>query len=108
MRRPGPGISQGVRRPGDIPAPGHRYVAVQRLDPVGLLVGFGLFAWATALIYRRPVPVQPMKVVAALVIAGGLTATEVAATGILLGVILCVLRRAGRLAASGGLSRRPY
>ncbi|HOP15761.1 MAG: putative sulfate/molybdate transporter [Gammaproteobacteria bacterium] len=75
--------------------------AVQRLDPVGLLVGFGLFAWATALIYRRPVPVQPMKVVAALVIAGGLTATEVAATGILLGVILCVLAAVGAVGRLG-------
>ena len=35
--------------------------AVQRLDPVGLLVGFGLFAWATALIYRRPVPARPPR-----------------------------------------------
>lgn len=77
--------------------------AVQRLDPVGLLVGFGLFAWATALIYRRPVPVQPMKVVAALVIAGGLTATEVAATGILLGVILCVLAAGGAVGRLGRL-----
>lgn len=75
--------------------------AVQRLDPVGLLVGFGLFAWATALIYRRPVPVQPMKVVAALVIAGGLTANEVAATGILLGVILCVLAAVGAVGRLG-------
>ena len=64
--------------------------AVQQLDPTGVLLGFGLFALATAVIYRRPVPVQPMKVVAAVVIAGGLGASEVAATGLLLGIVLCV------------------
>jgi hypothetical protein len=32
--------------------------AVQRLDPVGLLVGFGLFGLVTAGVYRRPVPMK--------------------------------------------------
>jgi len=65
--------------------------AVVRLDPAGVLVGFGLFALATAAIYRRPVPVQPMKVVAAVVIAGGAGAADVAAAGLLLGLTLCLL-----------------
>lgn len=69
--------------------------AVLRLDPAGVLVGFGVFALATGLIYRRPVPVQPMKAVAAVVIAGGLSVTEVAATGVLLGVFLCVFAAFG-------------
>ncbi|MCG6966331.1 MAG: putative sulfate/molybdate transporter [Chromatiaceae bacterium] len=75
--------------------------AVQQLDPAGVLVGFGVFALATALIYRRPVPVQPMKVVAAVVIAGGLSASEVAATGVLLGVVLCVLAAIGAVGRLG-------
>lgn len=69
--------------------------AVQRLDPVGVFVGFGIFALVVALVYRRPVPVQPMKVVAAVVIAGGLDAAGVAATGLLLGAILCLLAVTG-------------
>lgn len=40
-------------------------LALQQIDPSGRFIGFGLFALATALFYRRPVPVQPMKVVAA-------------------------------------------
>ena len=75
--------------------------AAQPLDPVGVLVGFGLFALATAMIYRRPVPVQPMKAVAALVIAGGLTVSEVAASGLLLGGILCLLAAIGVVGALG-------
>ena len=78
-------------------------LAVQPLDPAGVLIGFGLFALATAAIYRRPVPVQPMKVVAALVIGGGLGAPGVAATGILLGLVLIALVASG---AVGALARR--
>ena len=77
--------------------------AAQPLDPVGVLVGFGLFALATAMIYRRPVPVQPMKAVAALVIAGGLSVPEVAASGLLLGAILCLFAAMGVV---GRLGRR--
>ncbi|MEJ2423059.1 MAG: hypothetical protein P8101_01185, partial [Candidatus Thiodiazotropha sp.] len=33
-------------------------LALGRVDPTGLLVGFGVFALAVALIYRRPVPAR--------------------------------------------------
>lgn len=69
--------------------------AVQNLDPSGVLTGFGISALVVALVYRRPIPVQPMKAVAALVIAGGLGAMELAATGVLLGAALLVLGTTG-------------
>ncbi|MGI9436345.1 MAG: putative sulfate/molybdate transporter [Geminicoccaceae bacterium] len=65
------------------------------LDPSGLLLGFGIFAVATGLIYRLPIPVQPMKIVAALAIAGGMGTAAVAASGVLLGVALLVLGVSG-------------
>jgi hypothetical protein len=64
-------------------------------DPTGLLIGFGLFAVLTGLIYRLPVPVQPMKLVAALAIAGGLSAEAMMASGILLGLALLLLGGTG-------------
>ena len=64
-------------------------------DPSGLMVGFGLFALATGLIYRKPIPVQPMKVVVALAIAGGMSAGALAASGLLLGMALIVLSLSG-------------
>lgn len=70
-------------------------LSLRQMDPTGLLVGFGLFALAVALIYRRPIPIQPMKVVAALVIAGQLDPQMIVATGILLGVILILLGLSG-------------
>lgn len=48
-------------------------LALRGFDPSGVLVGFGLFALVVAVVYRRPMPVQPMKAVAALVIAAGIT-----------------------------------
>lgn len=65
------------------------------VDPTGLLVGFGLFALATGLIYRLPIPVQPMKLVAALAIAGGLGAPAIMASGFLLGFALLLLAMSG-------------
>lgn len=70
-------------------------LALGGFSPTSVLFGFGSFALLTALIYRRPVPVQPMKVVAALVIALGATAGSVAATGLLVGVSLLVLGATG-------------
>ncbi|MET0065906.1 MAG: putative sulfate/molybdate transporter [Candidatus Thiodiazotropha sp.] len=70
-------------------------LALGRMDPTGLLVGFGVFALAVALIYRRPVPVQPMKVVAAIVIASPFSPGAVAATGVLLGVVVLLLGLSG-------------
>jgi len=61
----------------------------------GLLVGFGVFAIATGLLYRRPVPVQPMKAIAALAITGAMTAPSVAASGVIIGLVLLVLGATG-------------
>jgi MFS superfamily sulfate permease-like transporter len=60
-------------------------------NPAGLLVGFGIFAIATGLFYRRPVPVQPMKAVAALAITGALSPAAVALSGLLIGAVLLLL-----------------
>ncbi len=66
-----------------------------------LLLGFGLFAIATGLFYRLPVPVQPMKAVAAAMILGELDAGGVAAAGLILGVILILLSASGLIARLG-------
>ncbi len=70
-------------------------VAVAGMSAGGVLVGFGVFLLATGLVYRLPVPVQPMKAVGALVVAGGLAPGEVAAAGIAGGLILLFLTLSG-------------
>lgn len=66
-------------------------IVIGGVDPVGLLFGFGLFALATALIYRRPIPVQPMKATAAMGVAGMIGTDVLIATGVLLGLTLVLL-----------------
>lgn len=70
-------------------------IAIRGFDAASVLIGFGLFAIAVALIYRRPIPIQPMKVISALIIAGGLSADAVAASGLIIGVVLCLLAAVG-------------
>ncbi len=72
-------------------------LAVGHLEATGVLIGFGVFALLVAVVYRRPVPVQPMKAVAAVAIASGLSADTVAATGLLLGLVFLVLGLTGAI-----------
>jgi len=72
-------------------------VVVAGMDPVGLLYGFGLFALLTAAVYRRPIPVQPMKAVAAMGIAGLISADVLVATALLMGIILIGLSQTGSI-----------
>lgn len=51
-----------------------------------ILFFFGVWFVITGVIYRLPVPVEPMKVIAVVAIAGALGGPELAAAGILLGI----------------------
>jgi MFS superfamily sulfate permease-like transporter len=77
-------------------------ITVVGLAPAGLLLGFGLFLIASGLFYGLPIAVQPMKAVGAVMLTSGLTPGEVAAAGIVLGLILLVLGLSG---AIGWLAR---
>jgi MFS superfamily sulfate permease-like transporter len=66
-------------------------MTVAGLAPAGVLFGFGAFLISTGLFYGLPLPVQPMKAVSAVILTGGLRPGEVAAAGIMIGVILLVL-----------------
>ncbi len=72
-------------------------IALNHFSPQGIFMGFGLFALFTAFYYRRPIPVQPMKVIAALVIAQGLTPGMLQASGMMMGAILLVLAFSGAI-----------
>jgi len=56
-----------------------------------VLLFFGIWFIFTGLYYRLPIPLEPMKAVAVIVIAGGVASGEIAAAGIVLGIIFLVL-----------------
>lgn len=77
-------------------------ITVAGMAPVGVLFGFGAFLIGSGLFYGLPMAVQPMKAVSAVMLTGQMNAAEVAASGIMLGIIMLAL---GLTGAIGVISR---
>jgi MFS superfamily sulfate permease-like transporter len=61
------------------------------LSPAPVFFFAGLWNVVTGFLFRLPIPVQPMKAVAAVAIAEGMTPGEIAAAGILMGGIVFLI-----------------
>src|SRR5690606_3126913 len=70
-------------------------VSVGGLAATGVLFGFGFFLIAAGLYFGMPMAVQPMKAVTAALLTSGLTPSEIATTGVLLGALFLVLGISG-------------
>jgi len=64
---------------------------VSDVNPRYILLFFGIWFILTGLYYRLPIPLEPMKAIAVIVIAGGIGSGEIAAAGLILGVLFLVL-----------------
>lgn len=71
------------------------YMVVCGLHPGGFLVMLGLANIFTGLVYRLPIPIQPMKVLAAAAIASAWTPSEVYASGFGMGLVWIVFALTG-------------
>lgn len=58
------------------------YLAIVKMDPAGVLLGFGVVMIATGLWYRTPFPVQPMKTI------GTAAATQAAGVAVTPGIVV--------------------
>lgn len=72
-------------------------ITIAHLDVTGVLVMCGLMYLFTAWFYRLPIPVQPMKVIGAAIIVDHFTAGEVAAAGLIIGVMMLVIGLTGAI-----------
>ncbi len=72
-------------------------VLAARLDAASVLTVFGLMQIGTALRYRMPMPVQPLKAMAALVIAQKLPANLLYGGGLAIGIGMLILTVSGLL-----------
>jgi MFS superfamily molybdate transporter len=72
-------------------------IAAAHLDATSVLVAFGGLQIATGLMYRLPMPVQPLKAVAALVIAQKAGADVLYGGGLAIGLLMLVLVVTGSL-----------
>ncbi len=74
------------------------YITVCGMNPTGLLVMMGLANIATGLIYRLPMPIEPMKVLAVMAIAGAWTPQKVYASAFGMGVVWLLMGGTGAIA----------
>jgi hypothetical protein len=72
-------------------------IVAARLDATSVLVAFGALQILTGLVYRMPMPVQPLKAVAAIVIAQQVGADVVYGGGLAIGLLMLVLAATGLL-----------
>jgi MFS superfamily sulfate permease-like transporter len=71
------------------------YIVVCGLNPAGFLVMMGMANIFTGLIYRLPMPIEPMKVIAVVAIAQQWTPSMIYASGFAMGVVWLFLALTG-------------
>lgn len=69
------------------------YIAVMKVDPLGILFMFGLSELVVGLFYKTPIPVQPMKAIggAAIASGGAMSAGMICGAGLFTGLVWFVL-----------------
>jgi MFS superfamily sulfate permease-like transporter len=88
------------------------YIGVLKIDPFGVLLAFGLSMVVCGLVYRTPIPVQPMKAVGAIATTQAaqsfvITPTTVYAASLATGLIWLLLGLTGTARRIAGLVQRP-
>src|SRR3989442_395565 len=85
------------------------YITVAKIDPSGVLVAFGMFKIIAGLMYRTPVPIQPMKAIGTAVIssAGAITPAAIWASGLFTGVLWLVMGLSGTVSWIAKITSRP-
>lgn len=78
-------------------------IAVVGIAPMPVVLGFAVSYIATALWYRLPIPVQPMKAISAVLLTAEMTPASLAASGVMIGAILLILGGTGWIDRLGRL-----
>ena len=76
-------------------------IIINGLSPSGLFLSVGVFFVFSGCYYGVTSPVQPMKVIGAYAIATGITASQIAASGVLIAFFLLVLGGTGAIRVLG-------
>ena len=75
------------------------YITLNKMDPLGILVAFGLFKIFVGLYFRTPVPIQPMKAIGGMAIAhaGAITPGMIWGSGIFTGLFWLLMGMTGAI-----------
>ncbi len=85
------------------------YITLNKMDPLGILVAFGLFKIFVGLYFRTPVPIQPMKAIGGMAIAhpGAITHGMIWGSGIFTGLFWLVLGMTGAVTWIEKITTKP-
>jgi len=75
------------------------YITLNKMDPLGILVAFGIFKIFVGLYFRTPVPIQPMKAIGGMAIAhpGSITHGMIWGSGIFTGIFWLLMGMTGAI-----------
>jgi xanthine/uracil/vitamin C permease (AzgA family) len=82
-------------------------IVAAKLDPASVLTVFGVMQIGTAVLYRMPMPVQPLKAMAALVIAQKLPAEVLYGGGLAIGLVMLALTVSGLIEWVARVATKP-
>ena len=82
-------------------------ILINGLSPLGLFFSVGLFYILSAVYFGVTVPIQPMKVIGAYAIATGIDASQIMASGALMGAILLIIGGTGAVTVMGRYIPKP-
>jgi hypothetical protein len=85
------------------------YFTIAQMDPVGVLVAFGLFKIVVGLYFKTPLPIQPMKAIGTVAISqpGAISPGAIWASGLFTGVLWLLMGLTGAVTVIARLTSRP-
>lgn len=85
------------------------YITFNRMDPLGILVAFGIFKIFVGLYFRTPVPIQPMKAIGGMAIAhsGSITPGMIWGSGIFTGLFWLLMGATGAITWIEKITTKP-
>ena len=85
------------------------YITLNKMDPLGILVAFGVFKIFVGLYFRTPVPIQPMKAIGGMAIAhaGSITPGMIWGSGIFTGLFWLLMGFTGAITWIEKITTKP-
>lgn len=83
------------------------YITIVKVEPLGLLLMFGIALMASGFYYRTPLPIQPMKAIGAAAIAGGISPAALFGSGLTTGLFWLLAGVTGAIRPIARLATKP-
>jgi MFS superfamily sulfate permease-like transporter len=83
------------------------YITIVKVEPLGMILMFGVALAASGLYYRTPLPIQPMKAIGAAAVAGGITPAALFGAGLATGLFWFLAGVTGAIRPIARLATKP-